>query len=89
MSKTQFFDGNCGNIEGASAGELFPPQISEKRQTLSVFSNEMCRNVDMDFDEEVDVNGITGRKFIGGDRTVDKYGVKNMFLQILLNKITF
>lgn len=69
-STTKFFEGKCGNLAGSSAGELFAPKLS-KEQTLSVFSNEMCRNVDMDYDSEVDVKGINGWKFIGGDRTVD------------------
>jgi hypothetical protein len=60
-------------MEGSSAGELFPPQISEKQSTLSVFSPEMCRNVELDFEKNTEVNGIAAKRFIGGDRTVDKY----------------
>lgn len=74
MAKPKFLETNCGSYKGASAGDLFPPKLAKKSQMISVFANEMCRSVDLDFKEETEVNGITGRKFIGGDRIIDKYG---------------
>lgn len=71
-SRTSFFEGTCGNLEGSSAGELFPPHVSDNRETISVFSPEMCRNVVMDYDQETDIEGIAGVKYVGGKRTVDK-----------------
>lgn len=71
-SRTNFFEGSCGNLEGASAGELFPPHVSEEKKSISVFSSEMCRNVVMDYERKVDVKGITGIRYVGGERTVDK-----------------
>lgn len=72
-SRTSFFSGACGNLEGASAGEFFPPQKANLHdQTIQVFSPEMCRNIEMDFDSAVIVKGLKANKYIGGERTVDK-----------------
>lgn len=72
-SRTNFFEGECGNLEGASAGELFAPHLTDDRQPIAVFSPEMCRNVMMEFDQETEVQGISGIKYVSGERTVDKY----------------
>lgn len=71
-SQTKYFQGNCGHLEGASAGELFPPQITNQNQIISVFSPEMCRNIEMDFEKKVKIQGLAGMKFIGDERTIDK-----------------
>lgn len=71
-SQTKFFQGNCGNLAGASAGELFPPKISNQNQIISVFSPEMCRNVGMSYEKKVKVHGLAAMKFIGDERTMDK-----------------
>jgi hypothetical protein len=71
-SRTNFFEGACGNLEGASAGELFPPHVSNEKESISVFSPEMCRNVVMEYEQDIDIEGISGLKYSGGKRTVDK-----------------
>jgi hypothetical protein len=71
-SRTDFFSDTCGNLQGSSAGELFPPHISDNNQVISIFSPEMCRNVLLDFETDTEVNGLTGKKYSGGERTVDK-----------------
>ncbi|KAG5676732.1 hypothetical protein PVAND_006541 [Polypedilum vanderplanki] len=71
QSTSDHFEGSCSNLEGASAGELFPPEITNKISTISVFSPEICRNLLIDFEKEINVDGITAKRFIGGDRTVD------------------
>lgn len=71
-SKTSFFGDSCGSLEGASAGELFPIQKAKHDQIISVFSPEMCRNIEMDFDSTVKVQNLNANKYIGGDRTIDK-----------------
>jgi hypothetical protein len=72
MSKPKFLETNCGSYKGTSSDGLFPPMVTKTAKTVSVFAHEMCRSVELDFDEEVEVNGIKGRKFISGDRMIDK-----------------
>lgn len=69
QANNKFFKGECSELTG-SAGEFFPPGISEN-QTVSVFSPEMCRSVLLDFEEEREIHGVKTLKFSGGDRTVD------------------
>lgn len=71
-SRTDFFGDACGSLEGASAGELFPPRVTNDNQVISIFSPEMCRNVLLDFEEEKEVRGLSGKKYSGGERTIDK-----------------
>lgn len=71
-SQTKYIEGNCGKFEGSSAGELFPPKIADQNRIISVFSPEMCRNIEMDFEKKVKVQGLTALKFIGDERTIDK-----------------
>jgi hypothetical protein len=70
QSKMSFFDDECSDLSGASDG-LFPP-LRTARDTISVFSPEICRNVVLDYEQDDSVYGISSRKFIGGVRSVDK-----------------
>jgi scavenger receptor class B protein 1 len=67
--QTPYYEGECGRIRG-SGGDFFPGSI-DKSQIVSLFSPEMCRVVDLDFEEELDINGVKAFKFAGGKRTVD------------------
>lgn len=63
------FEGNCGNIKG-SAGDFFPPN-QERGGSISIFSPDMCRDLPLDFETDVEIHGIKGYKFSGGARSVD------------------
>lgn len=69
VSKTKYYEGTCGELTG-SAGDFFTPFIT-KNQTLKLFSPEMCRSIQMDFEEEQEILGVKTLKFSGGDRAVD------------------
>ena len=73
ITKPKFLETNCENFQEASAGELFPPNIAKNSQQISFYTEQMCRSMHLDFEEVVEVNGIKGRKFIGGERMIDKY----------------
>lgn len=66
---TDFFEGTCGMVNG-SAGEFYPPNQT-KDKPVSFFSPDMCRTINFDFAEEVNVNGINGYKYSGSKKTVD------------------
>lgn len=72
ISKPKFLETNCSSYKGSSGGELFPPDLIKKNQKVSIYSEEMCRSLELDFEEDTTVNGIAGKKFISGDRTIDK-----------------
>uniref|UniRef100_A0A1B0GM36 Uncharacterized protein n=1 Tax=Phlebotomus papatasi TaxID=29031 RepID=A0A1B0GM36_PHLPP len=71
-NRTKFFADTCGMVNG-SAGEFYPPQL--KKDQVSFFSPDMCRTLPFDFEAEVEVEGITGYKYSGGARTIDKFMV--------------
>ena len=55
------FTGICHQIFGTD-GEQFGPFIN-KEERKWIFSREMCRSIWLDFDEEVDVNGILAYRY--------------------------
>lgn len=63
------FEDECGELKG-SAGEFYPPQLT-KNDDISLFTPDMCRSLPLDYSEEVNIHGISGFKFSGGDRSVD------------------
>lgn len=67
--RTEFFEGKCGELFG-SAGDFFPPNI-QKDNSVFLFSPEMCRSLEMQFDEDLTIKGVKVMKFSGGPKTVD------------------
>lgn len=65
-TRTEAFPGKCGRIEGSSDG-LFPPGDAENRDTLAIFSTDLCRK--LQFSKETspasphEVHGIPAEKF--------------------------
>ena len=55
------FKGICHQIFGTD-GEQFGPFIAKKERKW-IFSREMCRSIWLDFDEEVEVNGILAYRY--------------------------
>lgn len=68
-TRTNFFPGNCGKING-SAGEFYPPNQT-KDKPVHFYSSDMCRSIAFDFEKEVEIHGIPGYKYSGGTKTVD------------------
>lgn len=62
------YKGKCSQVYG-SAGELYPPE--QKKESIDVFTPDMCRSIPFDFEEEVDVYGVLGYKFTASERLVD------------------
>lgn len=72
IGKPKFLETNCGSYRGASSDGLFPPMLAKTAKTISIFAHEMCRSLELDYVGDVEVNGIMGRKFVSGDRMIDK-----------------
>lgn len=51
-------------------GEFHPTNASPKKP-LRVFTPDMCRTLEIDFEEEVDIHGVKGFKYVGGEKLVD------------------
>lgn len=68
-NRTDFFPDHCGMING-SAGEFYPPHQTKDRP-VSFYSSDMCRTLNFDFEQEVDVHGVRGYKYSGGAKAVD------------------
>ncbi len=68
-SRTDFFPEKCGKLYG-SMGEFYPSHLT-REQSISVFSADMCRSLNFDYEEDMDVHGIKAFKFSGGPKLVD------------------
>ncbi|EDW12640.1 protein peste [Drosophila mojavensis] len=66
---TGFFDSYCGMTNG-SAGE-FQPQQLQPGGSVGLFTPDMCRTLPLDYVETVEIEGLQGYKFSGGERSVD------------------
>lgn len=53
-----------------SGGEYYPPQQTKDRP-LTFFNGELCRYLDLYFDEEKDINGLRAYKYSANERSVD------------------
>lgn len=62
------YTGECSKLKG-SIGEIFNPDLSQ--DSISLFMGDMCRTIPFDFEKEVEIHGITGNKYVAGDRAVD------------------
>lgn len=65
---SKMYSKECSKVKG-SPGELFPP--GQKRDSISIFTPDMCRSLPFDFDKEVDVFGVKGYRYLAGERLID------------------
>ncbi|KAJ8971475.1 hypothetical protein NQ314_000683 [Rhamnusium bicolor] len=65
-----YYPGKCGSLEGVSAGEFFPSNL-KKESIIKFFSPDLCRFMELEFEEEVLINGIVGYKYSAGEKFLD------------------
>ncbi|GLV39928.1 croquemort [Carabus blaptoides fortunei] len=66
--QTPFYPDSCGQVHGTT-GELWPPVPDN--QSVTMFSSDMCSTVTLDYDGEMEIHGVEGRRFTGQNRTFD------------------
>ncbi|KAJ8959906.1 hypothetical protein NQ318_011643 [Aromia moschata] len=67
---TPYYRDKCGGLSKVSAGEFFPTNL--RNDTLiKFFSADLCRYVELEFEKEETVHGITGYKYSANDRFLD------------------
>lgn len=69
MEHTPYYPDKCGDVSG-SAGEFFPSNLS-KDSLINFFSPDLCRFVQLEYEKEMEVNGVLGFKYVAGDRLLD------------------
>lgn len=69
MTKLPFYEGECNKLKG-SAGEFFSPAPS-KVDPLYYFIAEMCRSIPYDYEKDVEVHRVRGRRYSIGTRALD------------------
>jgi scavenger receptor class B, member 1 len=62
------YSGECSKLRG-STGELFHPK--QTRDSIALFTPDLCRSLPFDYEKDVVVNGVTGYRFSGGERALD------------------
>lgn len=68
LDHNKLYAGDCSKIYG-SAGEFFPPKRT--RDSIALFTPDICRSIPFDYEKDVTVHGITGYRYIAGERAVD------------------
>ncbi|XP_032665362.1 protein croquemort-like isoform X2 [Odontomachus brunneus] len=66
--KTSYFKDSCGTIRGTN-GDLWPPLSNNS--TVSIFINDICTSLNLEFENLTTFQGLTGRKYIGNDKMLD------------------
>ncbi|CAH2012386.1 unnamed protein product [Acanthoscelides obtectus] len=60
-NQTDFYEGHCNDIRG-SAGEFYP--LNRKRDKLVLYSSELCKYAELEYDRDVVVKGVRGYRYI-------------------------
>lgn len=68
-SKTNAFEGECNNLYG-STGE-FHPMGQTRENPISLLTADMCRTMELDYEQDIDVRGLNAYKYVAGKRTFD------------------
>lgn len=68
-TETDYYDSPCNDVLG-SGGEFYPPGQT-KNQPITFFNGELCRYLNLYFDEEKDINGLSVYKYASTERSVD------------------
>lgn len=68
LNYDKHYTGECSKLKG-STGELFAPK--QTRDSISLFTPDMCRSIPFEYEKDVKVHGITGYRYTAGERAVD------------------
>lgn len=68
-SKSEAFEGKCNDLYG-STGE-FHPMGQTRDSPISLLTSDMCRTIELDYEEDIDVRGLKAYKYVAGERTFD------------------
>lgn len=68
-----YFPGECGRVHG-SAGEFYTPGL--KKDYIDMFSNDLCRSIRLNFNQELKVEGIDSYEYIA-DHSFFANGTEN------------
>lgn len=69
QNATRHYGSPCNSVHG-SGGEYYPPGQT-KDQPLTFFNGELCRYLDLYFDEEQEIGGLKAYKYAANERSVD------------------
>lgn len=65
---TKYYKFPCNTVRGSS-GELWPP-VNEKG-VVSIFAPDVCINLDLEYEKDTEMHGLSGLHYIGNNRTLD------------------
>lgn len=77
---TSYNPGSCGALVDTSGGDFFPRNL-KKDSVIKLFSPDLCRYVELEFEKVVVLHGIQGYKYSAGDRFLDN-GMAILFLYV-------
>eukprot|EP00092_Neocalanus_flemingeri_P040156 GFUD01043741.1.p1 GENE.GFUD01043741.1~~GFUD01043741.1.p1 ORF type:complete len:545 (+),score=122.04 GFUD01043741.1:220-1854(+) len=62
-NRTEAFPGDCGTVRGSSDG-LFPPGLASSKDSITIFSTDLCRPLHFTRSGMQEVHGIEVEKFV-------------------------
>lgn len=69
MDKTKFHYGRCGQVDGTT-GEVWPMNLSPT-DDITVFVTDLCRPLTLAYDQEQEMLGVMGNRWVGDYRVFD------------------
>ncbi|XP_067009644.2 protein croquemort [Anabrus simplex] len=66
--ETHYYGYPCNVVRGSS-GELWPP--THTHDGIAIFAPDVCMSLDLTYQQETEVRGISGLHYIGDNRTLD------------------
>lgn len=69
LTEFPFYEGECKKLKG-SAGEFFQPHPS-RNESIHLFAPEMCRSIPYDYEQDIDLHGLKGFRYVAGARSLD------------------
>ncbi|XP_023016535.2 protein peste isoform X2 [Leptinotarsa decemlineata] len=67
---SSFYQGECGGLKDSSSGEFFPRELT-KESIIKLFSPDLCRFMELEYEKEIVINGVVGYKYSAGQRFLD------------------
>lgn len=69
LTQFPFYDGECKKLKG-SPGEFFTP-LPSITEPIHLFTPDMCRAIPYDYEQDVEVNGVIGHRYVAETRALD------------------
>lgn len=68
-SRTEFFEGKCGEVKGTT-GDIWPPS-SAKENNVTLYASDLCSSLVLQKNGRMSMDGLDGTTFVGAENVFD------------------